>query len=73
VLLAVLSLPAASVNPPAATEIEPVPSAFAVGVNVAVYDEPEPDRADRVPPETVTSPTAKSDDDSDNVKVIVTV
>jgi len=72
VLLAVFELPAASVNPPAGTEIDAVPSAPAVGVNVAEYDTPEPVKPDNDPPVTETSPTTNVDDDSDNVKLTVT-
>ena len=68
VLLAVLVFPAASVKPPAPTDIDAVPDAFADGVNVAEYG-PEPDNADNEPPETDTSPTTKSDVGSDNVNV----
>ncbi|NDE21123.1 MAG: hypothetical protein EBZ98_05670, partial [Actinobacteria bacterium] len=71
--LAVLPLPAASVNAFAATEIDAVPDPPDVGVNVAVYDEPEPANDDNEPPDTLTSPTTKSDDDSDNVNVTVSV
>jgi hypothetical protein len=73
VLLAVLPLPAESVNALPATEIDAVPVELAVGVKVAVYDVPEPEKDDNVPPETVTSPTTKSEEDSDNVNVIVSV
>lgn len=72
-LLAELSLPAVSVNAPALIEIDAVPAEFEVGVNVAVYDVPEPEKLDSVPPETVTSPATKFDDDSDRVNVIVSV
>ena len=68
-----LSLPAASVKTLESTEIDAVPSALAVGVNVAVYEVPEPENDDNVPPETVTSATAKFDDGSDNVNVTVAV
>jgi hypothetical protein len=73
VLLAVLSFPAASVKTPAATEIDAVPAAPDVGVNVAVYEEPEPANDDNAPPDTVTSPTTKFDVDSENVNVTVSV
>ena len=49
--------PEASVNVPAATSIVVAPSA--VGVNVAVYVVPLPLNELRLPPLTVTSPTAK--------------
>jgi hypothetical protein len=71
--LAVLPLPAASVNAFAATEIDAVPAAPDVGVNVAVYEEPEPANDDNAPPDTVTSPTTKFDVDSENVNVTVSV
>jgi hypothetical protein len=38
-----------------------------------VYEEPEPANDDNEPPDTFTSPTTKSDDDSDNVNVTVSV
>ena len=73
--LAVLLLPAASVNTPPATETEPVPlCVFAVGVNTTVYDVPETAvNDDRVPPLKVMSATAKSVEASDKVKVNVDV
>jgi hypothetical protein len=67
--LAVFAFVAASVNTPAPTEIDAVPDESAVGVNVAVYEEPEPLKPDNDPPETVTSPTTKFVDDSDSVNV----
>ena len=69
--LAVLLLPAASVNAPLATDTEPEPlCVFAVGVNTTVYDVPETAvNDDRVPPLNVTSPTTKSVEASDNVIV----
>ncbi|MBU3704773.1 MAG: hypothetical protein FGM42_10465 [Ilumatobacteraceae bacterium] len=60
-------------KPPAPTEIDAVPSAPAVGVNVAEYETPEPEKPDNEPPATDTSPDPKVDDDSDNVKLTVTV
>lgn len=73
-LLAVLVFPATSAKPPADTDKDAVPSAFAVGVNVAEYtvadEEANPDND---PPVTDTSPTTKSVDASDNVNVIVDV
>ena len=72
--LAVLFVPAVSVNVPSATETEPVPDCvFAVGVNTTVYEDPEPANDDNVPPLTVMSPTANVVDDSDNVMVRVEV
>ena len=69
--LAVLLLPATSVNAPLATDTEPEPlCVFAVGVNTTVYDVPETAvKDDNVPPLNVMSPTAKSVDASDNVNV----
>ena len=72
--LAVLALPAASVNVPRATETDPVPlCVLAVGVNTTVYEVPEPANEESVPPLTVMSPTANVVDDSDNVIVSVDV
>jgi len=71
--LAVFPLPAASVNTPAPTEIDAVPEELDVGVNVAVYEVPEPLKPDNDPPETITSPTTKFADDSDNVNVSTSV
>jgi hypothetical protein len=72
-VLAVFPFAAASLNTPAPTEIDAVPDAPDVGVNVAVYVVPEPLKPDNVPPETVTSPTKKSVEASDNVKVRTSV
>jgi hypothetical protein len=72
-VLAVFAFVAASVNTPAPTEIDAVPDAPDVGVNVAVYVVPEPLKPDNVPPETVTSPTRKSVEASDSVKVSTSV
>ena len=63
----------ASVNIPAPTEIDAVPAEPAVGVKVAVYVVPEPLNPDKAPPDTVTSPTTKSVEVSDNVNVSVSV
>ena len=72
VALAVLLFPAASVNLSAATETEPeVLCVFAVGVNTTVYEVPEPEKDDNVPPLNVTSPTTKSVEASDKLKVNV--
>ena len=72
---AVLSLPVASVNVAPTTEIEPVPELmFAVGVNTTEYTVEEVEvSAPIVPPVTLMSPTAKVDDASDSVKVMVSV
>ena len=67
--LASFPLPTESVNTPAPTEIDAVPDESAVGVNVAVYEDPEPLKPDNDPPETVISPTTKSVADSDRVNV----
>jgi hypothetical protein len=72
-VLAVFAFVAASVNTPAPTEIDAVPDAPDVGVNVAVYVVPEPLKPDNVPPETDISPTRKSVEASDNVKVSTSV
>jgi hypothetical protein len=72
--LAVLLFPAASVNPPLATDTEPEPlCVFAVGVNTTLYDVPEPLNDDNVPPLAVISVTTKFADASDNVNVNVDV
>jgi len=67
--LASFPLPTESVKAPALTETDAVPDESAVGVNVAVYEEPEPLKPDNDPPKTVTSPTTKFVDDSDRVNV----
>jgi hypothetical protein len=72
-VLAVFAFVAASVNTPAPTEIDAVPDAPDVGVNVAVYVVPEPLKLDNVPPETDISPTRKSVEVSDNVNVSTSV
>ena len=72
--LAVLLFPAASVNPPLATDTEPeLVCVFAVGVNTTVYDVPEPENDDNVPPLNVMSPTTKLVEASDKVNVNVDV
>jgi hypothetical protein len=73
VVLAVFPFAAASVNTPAPTEIDAVPDALDIGVNVTVYVVPEPLNPDNVPPETVMSPTRKSVEASDNIKVNTSV
>jgi hypothetical protein len=72
-VLAVFPFAAASVNTPAPTEIDAVPDALDIGVNVTVYVVPEPLNPDNVPPETVMSPTRKSVEASDNIKVNTSV
>ena len=70
--LAVLLFPAASVNLSAATETEPeVLCVSAVGVNTTVYEVPEPEKDDNVPPLNVMSPSTKFVEASDKVKVNV--
>ena len=69
--LAVLLLPAASVNLLAVTEMVVVPEPDAGGVHVAVYVAPDPVNPLSVPPVTLTSPTAKLLEDSERVKVMV--
>ena len=70
--LAVLLFPAASVNLSAATETEPeVLCVFVVGVNTTVYEVPEPEKDDNVPPLNVMSPSTKFVEASDKVKVNV--
>jgi hypothetical protein len=72
--LAVLLVPAVSVNVPNATDTEPVPDCvLVVGVNTTVYELPEPAKDESVPPTTVMSPTANVVDDSDSVMVNVDV
>jgi hypothetical protein len=75
VLLAVLLLPAVSVNREVTTERVPEPEfVFAVGVNTAEYTVDDVEvRVPMLPPATVMSSAAKLDDASDSVKVIVSV
>jgi hypothetical protein len=75
VLLAVLLLPAVSVNRVLATKRVPVPAfVLAVGVNTTEYTvEDVVVRVPMVPPVTVMSSAANVDDASDSVKVIVSV
>ena len=75
VLLAVLLLPAASVNREMATERVPVPVfVLVVGVNTAEYSVDDVVvRVPILPPATVMSSAAKEVDASDSVKVIVSV
>ena len=73
-VLAEFPLPAASVNAPPATDNDAVPDAFAVGVKVAVNTVADVEaNPDNDPPDTETSPTTKSADDSDRVNVTVDV
>lgn len=74
-VLAVLLLPAVSVNAFAPTEIDPEPE-FVLGVGVKTTEYTVDDvvvSVESVPPETVMSPTTKSVDGSDSVNVIVSV
>ena len=66
-----LPLPAASVNLFAPTSMVAAPPA--VGVNVAVYEVPLPEKPLKAPLVTVTSPSTKSVVDSLDVKVKVKV
>ena len=71
---ATLSLPSASVNVAPAIEIEPVPvCVFVVGVNVAVYEVPLPERLPIEPPVVVMSVATKFVDVSESVNVMVSV
>ena len=73
--LAVLSLPTASVNASASTEMDPEPDCvLVVGVKTTEYTVDDVVvSADSVPPEKVISPTTNVVEGSDNVKVIVSV
>jgi hypothetical protein len=71
--LTVFPLPDESVKAPALTEIDAVPEEPAAGVNVAVYEEPEPLKPENVPPETVISLSIKLVEVSDNVNVSTSV
>ena len=75
VLLAVLLLPAVSVNREVTTERVPVPEfVLAVGVKTAEYSVDDVVvNVPILPPVTVMSSAAKLDDASDSVKVIVSV
>ena len=68
---AVLPLLAESVNVPAPTSMVVAPGAL--GVNVAVYTVPDPEKPLILPPDTVASPSAKSVVPSLAVKVSVRV
>jgi hypothetical protein len=75
VVEAVLLLEAVSVKVAPATEMLPVPElVFAVGVNTTLYSVDDVVvSAPMVPPATVISPTAKLDDASESVNVMVSV
>ena len=69
-----MPLPAVSVNLSKATDTEPeLVCVFAVGVNTTVYEVPEPENDDKVPPLNVMSPTTKLVAASDKVNVKVDV
>ena len=72
---AVLSFPGASVNCAPATEMEPVPDCvFDVGVKTTEYTVDDVVvSVPMLPPATVMSAAAKSDEASDSVKVMVSV
>jgi hypothetical protein len=72
---AVLLLEAMSVKVAPATDKDPVPElVFAVGVNTAEYSVDEMVvSVPMLPPDTVMSPTAKLDEASDSVKVMISV
>jgi len=74
VLLAELLLPIASVKVEPLTEIDPLPELeFAVGVKVAVYEVPLPEKLLIDPPDTLISVEMKFAEDSESVNVIVSV
>ena len=68
-------MPTASVKVAPATEMVPIPElVFAVGVNTTLYSVEDVEvSAPIVPPVRLMSPTAKVDDASDSVNVIVSV
>jgi hypothetical protein len=70
-LVAELTLPAASLNVPLATVITPLAELPAVGVNVAPYVVPLPEKLLSVPPVTEISLWAKSVADSLSLNVRV--
>ena len=63
-----LVLPMASENFELATEITPLLVLLAVGVNVAEYVVPDPEKLESEPPEMERSDSTKSDDDSERLK-----
>ena len=71
----VLSLPTVSVKVAASTEILPVPeSVFVIGVNTTEYTVEDVEVSDpMLPPETAISPTAKVEEASERVNVMVDV
>ena len=66
-------LPDESEKTPDATEITPSVVLLSVGVKMAEYEEPEPEKLEREPPETKMSDSTKSVDVSESVKVSVGV
>ena len=67
-------LPTVSVKVEPPTEMDPVPElVLVVGVKVAVYEVPLPEKLLIDPPDTLTSVEMKFADDSDSVNVIVSV
>ena len=71
--LAVFKFPAASLKTPASTDTDIDVVELVAGVNVNVYEVPEPTKPLIVPPATVTSALAKLTLDSLNVAVTVAV
>lgn len=67
--LTVFPFPTLSVKTPELIEIDAEPDEPGAGVKVAEYKTPEPLNPDSDPAESVTSPTAKFVDVSDNVNV----
>jgi hypothetical protein len=73
-VLAELLLPTVSVKVEPPTEMDPVPElVLVVGVKVALYEVPLPEKLLIDPPDTLTSVEMKFADDSDSVNVIVSV
>jgi hypothetical protein len=73
-VLAELLLPTVSVKVEPPTEMDPVPElVLVVGVNVAVYEVPLPEKLLIDPPDTLTSVEMKFAEDSESVNVIVSV
>ena len=67
-------LPTVSVKVEPPTEMDPVPElVLVVGVNVAVYESPLPEKLLIDPPDTLTSVEMKFAEDSESVNVIVSV
>ena len=68
-----LLLPVVFVNDPDAIEITPSEVLFSLGVKVTLYEDPEPEKLESVPPENVISDSVKSLALSERVKLIVAV